>query len=142
MPYRKPAKRPEPVLEPPPTDANLQTDGEADYEEACTTEILYNLLRSGQLHDARGHDVPPWSQYHMKVANEAVPQSQSAVVFNPILMAPPNDPATIYTTLLKSKEAASAMGHSVIPTCFDMGLLTKVLEIVWANHIELCSEAS
>lgn len=39
--------------------------------------------------------------------------------------------ATIYTTLLRFKEAALAMGHSFIPKCFDMSLLTNVLEIVW-----------
>ena len=61
----------------------------------------------------------------------------STVAFNPILMAPPNNPATIYTTLKHFKEATSILGHSYIPVCFDMGILSKALEIVWSNPIEL-----
>ena len=137
MPYRKPPKRPEPVLNPPPTDGNLQIHGEAAYEDACATEVLYNLLRSGKLHEVRGHDVPPWAQYHMKVSDGNRTHSVSNITFNPIIMAPPNDPATVYTTLLRFKEAASALGHSVVPACFDMGLLTKALEIVWSHQNEL-----
>lgn len=137
LPYRKPAKRPEPVLEQPPTAHDLTFAGGTAYETTCMTELLYNLLRSGRLHEARDRDIPPWAQYHMNLTDNSTHHSVSTVVFNPILMAPPNDYATIYTTLLRFKEAASFLGHSVIPVCFDMGLLTKALEIVWANQSDL-----
>ena len=137
LPYRKPSKRPEPFFEPPPTATDLIFDGGAEYEKARITEMLYNLLRSGLIHETTNIDVPPWTQYYLKVADGAASQSVSSVVFNPILMAPPNDPSTIYTILLRFKETATLMGYSYIPVCFDMGLLTKALEIIWAHQSEL-----
>ena len=52
-------------------------------------------------------------------------------------MAPPTDYSTIYTTLVHSKEIANIHGHISIPAFFDMGLLTKALEITWAWPDEL-----
>ena len=39
--------------------------------------------------------------------------------------------------MLRLKEAANALGQQYLPLCFDMGLLTKALEIVWAHPTEL-----
>ena len=107
-----------------------------DYEDACLTELVYKLCRCWELYSNEDRSISPWAQYHMKVSMDTLPQKVSTVAFNPILMAPPNDPSTVYTTLIRLKEAASSLGHSHIPICFDMGLLTKALEIVWANTVE------
>ena len=48
-------------------------------------------------------------------------------------MAPPTDYNTIYTTLLRNKEIANSLGYKHLPIFFDMGLLTKALEITWAQ---------
>ncbi len=61
----------------------------------------------------------------------------SSVAFNPIIMAPPNDFSTVYTTMKRIKEAASALGQSHTPIVFDMGLLTKALEISWNSKDDL-----
>ena len=61
----------------------------------------------------------------------------STVAFNPILMAPPNNLSTIYTTLKCFEEAASILRHSWIPICLDMGILSKAFEIVWSNPVGL-----
>ena len=64
-------------------------------------------------------------------------QPISNVIFNPIIMANPTEPSTVYTTLKRLKEAANLLGQAHIPVTFDMGLLTKALEITWANPDEL-----
>ena len=61
----------------------------------------------------------------------------SRVAYNPILMAPASDISTVYTIMLRLKEAANALGQKYLPLCLDMGLLTKALEIVWAHPTEL-----
>lgn len=58
------------------------------------------------------------------------------IIFNPIILAPPTDLNTVYTTLVRTKEQMQALGQSVCPIVFDMGLLTKALEITWANPTE------
>ena len=65
------------------------------------------------------------------------PKSDANVAFNPIIMAPPSDYSTIYTTLKRTKECVNALGQSEVPVYFDMGLLTKALEITWAKPVEL-----
>ena len=70
-------------------------------------------------------NTPPWDSFH-SVLSAGENLDVSNVAFNPILMACPTDHATIYTTLLRSKEAINALG-------FDMGLLSKAMEITGAN---------
>ena len=73
----------------------------------------------------------------MQIAEGFTPAPASKVAFNPILMAPPTNLDTIFTTLKRSKEAVNALGFPHVPVFFDMGLLTKALEIVWASPTEL-----
>ena len=54
------------------------------------------------------------------------------VAFNPIIMAPPNDHNTIYTTMKRMKEVSSILGQTHTPVIFDMGILIKALEIKWS----------
>ena len=61
----------------------------------------------------------------------------SNVAFNPIIMAPPNDHNTIYTTMKRMKEVSSILGQSHMPVIFDMGLLTRALEIKWSAKDDL-----
>ena len=48
-------------------------------------------------------------------------------------MATPTDYNTVYTTMLRIQEVGNELGFDHIPLFFDMGLLTKALEIQWAN---------
>ena len=135
--YRKTSKRPEPVLQPPPMVEELLRISDAGLvKDTRMLEMVYNIARSGTLNDDCDIDIPPWPQYHAKLSDSAALQV-STVAFNPILMASPSDPDMIYTTLIHFKEVASSLGHSCIPVCFDMGILTKVLEILWSNPNDL-----
>ena len=60
----------------------------------------------------------------------------SQVPYNPITIAPASDLSTIYScvTLVSSSKCA---GSEESALCFDMGLLTKALEIKWSNPREL-----
>lgn len=51
-------------------------------------------------------------------------------------MATPTDLSTVYTTLKRAKEQMNALGQNTCPIVFDMGLLSKALEIVWAKKDE------
>lgn len=73
-------------------------------------------------------------QYFSLVSNLT---ETAEIVFNPIIMAPPNDYSTVYTTLKRTKEQMNALGQHICPIVFDMELLTKALEIVWARKNEL-----
>ena len=79
--------------------------------------------------------LPPWTPFHFMLTSPEVPVSNKT--YNPILMAPPTNYDTIYTTLLRNKEISKAMEHEYTPIFFDMGLLTKVLEITWVRPQEL-----
>ena len=52
-------------------------------------------------------------------------------------MAPPSYFSTIYSTILRAKECINALGHEYLPIFFDMGILTKALEITWFKPREL-----
>ena len=53
----------------------------------------------------------------------------SVIAYNPILMAPPNDYATVFTTLMRNKEIINSLGHYYTLIFFDMGLLTKACNL-------------
>ena len=79
---------------------------------------------------------PCWSAFnaYLKTDNK---EAVSAVAFNPIIMAPPTDHSTIYTTMKRMKEASNVLEQSHIPVFFDMAILTKALEIKWSRDQEL-----
>ena len=52
-------------------------------------------------------------------------------------MAPLSDYSTIYTTLKRTNEYVNALGQNDVPFYFDVGLLTKALEITWEKPVEL-----
>ena len=76
--------------------------------------------------------VPPWNPFHASFESRA-----SNIAANQIIMAPPTDYSTIYTTLKCTKECVNAVGQNDVPIYFDMGVLTKALEITWAKPVEL-----
>ncbi len=53
-----------------------------------------------------------------------------------MIMANPTEPSTVHTTLKRMKEAAFLLRQNTLPVTFDMGLLTKALEIKWAKPDE------
>ena len=67
---------------------------------------------------------------------EDILTSAASVVFNPIIMSSPTDVSTVYTTLKRAKEQVNALGQNICPIVFDMGLLSKALEVVWAKPKE------
>ena len=71
----------------------------------------------------------------MLLHQESTPAS--AISYNPILMAPPTDYKSIFTTLMRNKEIVDDLGHKHLPIFFHMGLLTKALEITWAKPKDL-----
>ena len=127
--YKKPAIRPEPILNPPPIAEEILPAN--DLLTAELTELLYHTARSGMITD-KNENVPPWDVFQATLTSSKHLQV-SNVAFNQIIMAPPTNCNTIYTLLLRLKEAASALCFPHMPVCFDMGLLTKVLEMTWAK---------
>ena len=59
------------------------------------------------------------------------------VVFNPIIMATPNDYNTVYTTPKGTKEQMNALGQEICPIKFVMGLLKEPSNIVWSRPVKL-----
>jgi hypothetical protein len=138
LPFRKPSKRPEPKFEPPVVANEVKMQCESnDVARAKNIELVYSVARSGLFsHDGTGDSIPPWGTFHVGIAAESSP-AVSTVAFNPILMAPPTDASTVYTTLKRAKEAINSLGQHYVPVFFDMGLLTKAYEITWANPDDL-----
>lgn len=137
--YKKPSSRPEPEFEPAVQVEEIQQIANVDaVKEARVNELVYNIVRSKSFHetpeDTRG--MPPWGTFHAMISpKDDIPVS--TVAFSPILMAPPGDLSTVYTTLLRLKEAATTLGQTTVPVFFDLGLLTKALEITWSRSDEL-----
>ena len=99
--------------------------------------LLHNFGRSGPVFcDDRAQPVEPWTIFQSKVESDWL-TDPATMLFNPIVMASPTDFSTVYTTLKRTKEQMNALGQFVCPIFFDMGLLSKALEIVWANKSEL-----
>lgn len=132
--YRKPGERPEPRF---PSSVNKEDVG-ADYTNAAVLEKRGQEL-SYHLSNINGNSsektVPNWKHFNIQLHSEGQPLS--VVSFNPILMATPTDPSTIYTLLLRAKETNAVLGFEHAPVFFDMGLLGKALEIVWSRPEEL-----
>lgn len=100
-------------------------------------EHLYNIARSGMLHN-QGQpsvSVPPWGVYHAAMTDSST--NVMSVAYNPMIMATPSDLSTVYTTLMRAKESINKLGQTHIPIFFDMGRLPKAPEITWAYPEEL-----
>ena len=140
LPYKKPAQRPQPSFHPPVSIDELKPSTKSVIvESAIATEAIYHLSRSGLFHTKEDTTwVPPWGSYHAALSPDVGKnQAVSSVAYNPIIMAPPSDPATIYTTLMRNKEIINSLGYPYAPIVFDMGLLTKALEITWSHADQL-----
>jgi len=107
--------------------------------KAKAVELAYTLARSGFCHHEDKEDtkgVLPWGPFHAAAEAECSTRV-STVAFNPILMARPTEPTTVYTTLKRAKEALNVLGQQYVPVYFDMGLLTKAYEVTWAHPADL-----
>ena len=83
-------------------------------------------------------EIAQYSPYYLPLnVFTASKGSNLYILFNPIIMSTPNDYNTVYTILKRTKEHINALGQSVCPIVFDMGLLAKALEVVWARPEEL-----
>ena len=108
-----------------------------EVKEAKATELLYNMGRGGIFHES-SDQFPVWASFQKALSvceDNKLPFSQ--VAYNPIIMAHSSDPSTIYTVMLRLKEAANSLGQRYLPLCFDMGLYTKASEIKWSRPKEL-----
>ena len=86
--------------------------------------------------DDRAVTLPPWTVFQSQMEPDIL-HDTTDVVFNPIIMAPPNDYNTVYTIRKRTKEQMNALGQEICPVTFDIGLLTKALEVVWSRPVEL-----
>ena len=137
LPYVKPNERPQPPMSPPVRPEELESEEPSSHKLLRLKNLLHNFGRSGVVFcDDRAQPVEPWTIFQSKVESDRL-TDPATVLFNPIVMASPTDFSTVYTTLKRTKEQMNALGQSVCPICFDMGLLSKALEIVWANKSEL-----
>ena len=137
LPYVKPNERPQPPMSPPVRPEELESKEPSSHKLLRLKNLLHNFGRSGVVFcDDRAQPVEPWTIFQSKVESDRL-TDPATVLFNPIVMASPTDFSTVYTTLKRTKEQMNALGQSVCPIFFDMGLLSKALEIVWANKSEL-----
>ena len=123
--YKKPSTRPQPRLSKPVSLDDIKPlRNNKQVETARTIELLYDVARSGLFHQTT-ENIPEWSSFHAILSPmQEVDIPVSRVAYNPILMAPASDISTVYTIMLRLKEAANALGQKYLPLCFDMGLLT------------------
>ena len=136
LPYLKPSSRPKPILNPPVKMNELNVDEPKSAKALRLKELLYNMGRCDSFCDDRAVTLPPWTVFQSRIEPDIL-HDTADVVFNPIIMAPPNDYNTVYTTLKRTKEQMNALGQEICPVTFDMGLLTKALEVVWSRPVEL-----
>ena len=93
--------------------------------------------RGGTFHESTDQ-FPVWPSFQRALSKcEDNKPSVSQVAYNPIIMAASSDPSTIYTVMLRLKEAANSLGQRHLPLCFDMGLYSKAAEIKWSRPKEL-----
>ena len=136
--FKKPPHRPEPHLSNPVHAEAIRPVLTHSVAIAQGTELAYQVARCGFFGKGRKNvTFPTWSSFHASLVTDTDTEKVSNVAFNPIIMAPPNDHNTIYTTMKRMKEASSILGQTHIPVIFDMGLLTKALEIKWSANNEL-----
>ena len=136
--FKKPPHRPEPRLSNPVHAEAIRPVLTHSVAIAQGTELAYQVARCGFFGEGRKNvTIPTWSPFHASLVTDNDTEKVSNVAFNPIIMAPPNDHNTIYTTMKRMKEASSILGQTHIPVIFDMGLLTKALEIKWSANNEL-----
>ena len=138
--YERPTQRPSPVLNPPLKPDELNQPPPDQARLLRLKELLYSVGRNKLLsvcddRAIRDTAFPSWTVFQTHIQDDNLSDTIH-VAFNPIILAPPNDYNTVYTTLKRTKEQRNALGQDVCPIVFDMGLLSKALEIVWAKPEE------
>lgn len=73
----------------------------------------------------------PWTVFQLVIESGRL-SNRAQIVFNVIIMAPPKAFDIAYTILKHTQEQMIALGQEFDHKTFDMGLLPKALEIVWA----------
>ena len=108
-----------------------------DLHRAVLRELVYGLCRSNVL--IQNTNIPQWMVFHSALCDTEL--TTTGVAFNPIIMATPTNYSTVYTTMLRVQEVGKELGFEHLPLFFYMGLLTKALEIQWANPDSLSGVA-
>ena len=124
--YKKPENRPTPILNPPVKLEELNPPEPKSFNQLRLKEHLYNL----------GINIISSMIFQSNVQTDIL-SDKADIVFNPIIMSTPNDYNTVYPVLKRTKEQINALGQSVCPIVFDMGILAKALEVVLARPEEL-----
>lgn len=136
--YKKPSIRPEPVINPPATSDDIKTSSTPAYLTAKLLEKLYMMMRSSDMYvHEESSSFPPWGAFHVLLTRNQPTRAISNIAFNPIILAPPTNLNTVFTTLKRSKVAINNLGFEHTPIFFDMGLLSKALEVTWSCPAEL-----
>ena len=108
-----------------------------DLHRAVLRELVYGLCRS--IVFIQNTNILQWMVFHSALCDTEL--TTTGVAFNPIIMATPTNYSTVYTTMLRVQEVGKELGFEHIPLFFYMGLLTKALEIQWANPDSLSGVA-
>jgi len=108
-----------------------------DLHRAVLRELVYGLCRSNVF--IQNTNIPQWMVFHSALCDTEL--TTTGVAFNPIIMATPTNYSTVYTTMLRVQEVGKELGFEHLPLFFYMGLLTKALEIQWANPDSLSGVA-
>jgi hypothetical protein len=111
LPYRKPTQRPEPIIKPPAKMCEIHIPASDEFLKARLIELVYNIARSRQfVDDLAAPEMPHWSVFHASFLTEST-KRVSNIAFNPIIMAPPTDYSTVYTTLKRMLKTMNMLGH-------------------------------
>jgi len=73
--------------------------------------------------------VPAWGGFNALVSEREIPLTH--IWYLPFINAPPSDYSTIYTTLLKLVETATALGQEHILVTADVAIYSKAVQILW-----------
>ena len=71
-------------------------------------ELLYNFGRCDMFYDDRAMPIPHWTVFQSDIVEDNLDQL-SEVILNPMLMAPPTDYSTVFTTLKRMEEQMNSL---------------------------------
>ena len=129
--YTKPSKRPEPLIVPPPTLADIEPDKTAGARRFQYAELVYHVGRSV---GSEQEPLLPWTPFHFQVKLCKGDVPVSTIAFNPILMALPTDHSTIYTTLLRKKKSWTAWAKRTSPSPSTWACWQRPLKSAGQDH--------
>jgi hypothetical protein len=119
--YNKPHAKPEPCVK-------WEDKKPVKAKSVVQKDLIWEIARASAPETSQ---VPAWSGFNALVSDGEIPQTR--ILYLPFINAPPSDFSTIYTTLLKLVETATALGQEHILVTADLAIYSKAVQILWTE---------